>query len=127
MNRPTKDLLWALDAVNADLRSARGRIDVRKVADVFGVPYPEFAKLIDVGLQEMLQSPDASSLQQKLRDFDRIARLRVLGGVTSVFFSQWLRAYIESLRGSSPLDWIRGGNVEVVANLVENLVTSQPG
>lgn len=113
-------------SVNANLRSARGRLDARKVADVFGLPYAEFAKLIGMNPQTMLKTTDSANLQPKLRDFDRIARLRTLGKVTPAFFRKWLNTEIESLRGNSPIDWIRNGKVEIVANLVDNLVTSQP-
>lgn len=114
-------------AVNADLWSARGRLDAKKVADVFGIPHQEFTKIIAVDLRTMLKSPDSTRLQHKLVDFDRISRLRMLSKVTPVFFRRWLRTEIESLGGRSPIHWIREGHAEIVGNLVDNLVTSQPG
>lgn len=126
MNRATKDRLSVLSAVNTDLRSASGRLDAKKVADVFGISYPDYAKIIGVDPRAMLKSSASMNLQPKLTDFDRIARLRALGKVTPVFFREWLSTEIESLRGKSPIRWIRKGHAEKVANLVDNLVTGQP-
>jgi len=108
----------------AGLRSDAGRLDAGRVADAFGLSVAELAGLLGRSRQAVSKTPDAESLQPRLRSFERITRLRaVLSGPD---FRSWLNLANPGLEGRSPLEIVRTGRVDVVANLAEDLLTGAP-
>lgn len=125
--RPSADPLASVRKVleaTAGLRSDAGRVDAGRVAEAFGLSVAELAGLLGRSRQAVSKTPDAESLQQRLRSFERISRLRaVLSGPD---FRSWLNLANPGLEGRSPLETVRAGRADVVANLAEDLLTGAP-
>jgi hypothetical protein len=111
----------ALVAATADLRSESGRLSAQRVADCFGLPKSDLARLLGRSRQAISKTDDAESSQAGLAPFERIARLRaVLPGAS---FGPWLRQGNELLDGLTPIELIRGGRSEVVADLADDMLS----
>lgn len=109
-----------------DLRSENGRIDAKKVAEMFGLSVPALARIIDSGEPALYKTPDARSIQSKLIDFERIAwgLLKLTGSVRGLRI--WLNAPNPELDKDLPIDYIKDGNVEEVAAMVEDALLGHP-
>ena len=84
------------------------------------------ATLLSRNKQTVSKTPDAEGLQPGLRDFERIAQLRVpLGGDAGVF-RKWLRTPTRLLENSAPLELIESGHVKGVADFVEDMLAGSP-
>jgi hypothetical protein len=125
--RATADPLGALRRVMAatkDLREETGKLSAAKVATAFGLSVAELASILGRSRQAVSKTPAADALQEDLRAFERVARLRAI--LDSAEFRQWLHSESADLEGRTPLERIREGHVVVVADLVEDLLTGSP-
>jgi len=125
--RPAVDPLGGLRRVMAatkDLRATSGKLSAAKVATAFGLSVAEIASLLGRSRQAVSKTPAADALQEELRSFERIARLRAL--LEPAEFRQWLHSESIDLEGRTPLEQIRKGHVDAVADLVEDLLTGSP-
>lgn len=108
-----------------DLREPTGRLSARRVAELFDLSLSQLAALLGRNKQTVAKTPDAEALQAGLRDFGRVAGLRVaLDGNEA--FRHWLRTPTRPLEGHSPRELIDAGRVRVVADLVEDMLTGSP-
>lgn len=124
---PRRDPLGQITSVvraTADLRAESGRLSADRVAEVFGLSVAEVAKILGASRQAVSKTPDAQALQERLRHFERIARLRTIlpGGD----FLKWLNLQRPSLGEKAPLDLIKAKKAVVVADLVEDMLTGAP-
>jgi Antitoxin Xre/MbcA/ParS C-terminal toxin-binding domain len=106
------------------LRGQEGRLSGKAVAAAFGLSVSELASLLGVSRQRLAKTPDAKAVQRLLMPFERIFRLRAV--LSEDEFSVWLRQPNAHLDGSTPLECIRRGRAEVVANLAEDMLTGHP-
>jgi Protein of unknown function (DUF2384) len=111
-------------AATADLRTAAGRLSAQRVAAAFGLSVAELAALIGRKRQTISKTDDAESLQPALFPFERIARLRTV--LPSADFRRWLNMPNSQLDGRPPLDVIRTGQVGVVADFADDMLTGSP-
>ncbi len=118
------DKIKAILAATADLHGPSGRLSADRVAEVFGISLAELAALAGKSRQTLSKTPDAVSAQTALRPFERTARLR--GVLEGGEFRQWLNASNAQLDDQSPIELIRLGRTELVANLAEDILTGQP-
>lgn len=107
-----------------DLRAASGRLSARRVAETFGLSLSEVARIAGVTRQAVSKTDDSPSIQDALKPFERIARLRAR--LPQRDFQRWLNMPSESLEGGAPIDVIRDGKVEAIADWVENLLVGHP-
>jgi len=112
-------------AATADLRSESGRLSARRVAEAMGLPISQLAAAIGKSRQTLWKTDDAEALQKPLRPFERIARLRAV--LSDRDFRSWLNMANDQLDGRTPIDVIRGGQVSVVADLAEDMLSGSPG
>ena len=112
-----------IDATAA-LRTSSGKLSAVNLADAFGLSVAELATLVGRSRQAVSKTPDADSLQPLLRPFERTARLRAT--LAADDFRKWLHLANEQLRDRTPLELIRDGKVDVVAALVEDMLTGSP-
>lgn len=112
-------------AATAALRAASGRISAKKIAAAFGLSLSELASLLGRSRQAVSKTPDAESLQEGLAPFARVAGLRTV--LSDEDFRAWLHVPNEALDGRSPWMVIRSGASEVVAELVEDMLSGSPG
>ncbi|MBP8257753.1 MAG: DUF2384 domain-containing protein, partial [Opitutaceae bacterium] len=110
---------------NADLRSKRGRLSIKLVAELFGMDMIEIGRLVGRANKAALsKTPDAGSLQQALKPFSDIALLRN-DGFGKDAFRKWLNTPNEHMNNRSPLDFIRDGRAADVGGFVFNILTGQ--
>lgn len=115
------------------IRSERsGRIDAEKIRKFFGLTLRELAKILQLpNHQSIAKTPDAVRLEEKLHPFEEILHGRLLVNEDDVLFRQWLNTPNKEFpvyedKRLSPMDFIRMGHPEVVANLVEDELTGHP-
>ena len=124
---PAADPLGRLKSViaaTADLRSESGRLSARKVAEAMGLPLSQLAAAIGKARQSIWKTDDAEAIQERLLPFERIARLRAV--LSKRDFRSWLNMASEQLDGRTPIDLLRGGQADVVADLAEDMLTGSP-
>jgi hypothetical protein len=124
---PRRDPLGQITSVvraTADLRAESGRLSADRVAEAFGLSVAEVAKILGASRQAVSKTPDAQALQEGLRHFERIARLRTV--LPTEDFRKWLNMPRQDLKDRSPLELVRGRKASVVADLVEDMLTGAP-
>jgi hypothetical protein len=116
----------ARDVLNAteDLRVANGNLSAEAIAVALGVSLSQLAGWLGRTRQALSKTPDADSLQDELAFFERVARLRAV--VASDGFLKWLRMPNPELGDARPLDLLAGGERQVVADLVDDMLTGAP-
>jgi hypothetical protein len=107
-----------------DLRSEKGNLSARLIADLYGVSLSEIGQWTGRSRQSINKAPDAESLQDTLAFFERIARLRLR--LSDVDFRKWLRIPNALLDGKRPLDLLAQGGWQVLADFVDDLLTGSP-
>jgi len=124
--KPTKVTTPAVLVPNADLRSERGRLSIKPIAELFGMDVIEIGRLIGRDNKATLsKTPDADSLQELLQPFSDIALLRA-PDFGDEQFRKWLNAPNEHMRNGAPVARIREGRVQDVAGFVYGILTGQP-
>ena len=76
------------------------------------------------GADRLPNSEYAESIQEDLASFARIARLRAV--LSAEGLRAWLHLPNDLLDGHSPRAVIRGGGVETVAELAEDMLSGSP-
>jgi hypothetical protein len=107
-----------------DLRVKSGKLSAINVASAFGLSVAELAAVIGRTRQAASKTPDADSLQPLLQPFERVARLRAV--LSEDDFRKWLHLPNDQLENRAPLKVIREGNVKVIADLAEDMLTGSP-
>jgi len=111
-------------AATAHLRAASGRLSARRVAEAFGLTLAQLAAAIGKARQTVWKTDDAEALQPRLFAFERIARLRTVLSETD--FRSWLNMPNEQLDERTPIEVVRSGKAEVVADLAEDMLSGSP-
>jgi hypothetical protein len=109
-----------------DLRSPRGRLDARRVGRMFGLNLTGLAAILGRETSAVMKTPDAEALQEGLRLFERIAGplLHVVGDPERL--RMWLNAPNNEFDGQAPLQLVRDGQGDLVAQRLENALSGQP-
>ena len=112
-------------AVTEGLRVANGNLSAERVSRLYGVSLSLLAGWLGRTRQALAKTPDADSLQEALAPFERVARLTAV--VSGDGFRKWLRMPNQQLEGERPLEWMASKKRQVVADLVEDMLTGAPG
>ena len=114
------------DLVVEVLRNDNGRLDAKKVADMFGLSTRDLAQSIGVNEPALYKTPDSRNIQTQLIPFERIAwgLLRLAGSEKGMKI--WLNASNPDLDNESPIDFIKAGHVEDMAAMVEDSLLGHP-
>lgn len=109
-----------------DLRSDSGRVDAKRVCEMFGISIPVLARIMNVGEPALYKTPDSRSIQPKLIEFERIAwgLIRLTGSPKGLRI--WLNTPNPELDQELPIDYIKEGYVEDVAAMVEDTLLGHP-
>lgn len=116
--------LKSVIAATAELRSESGRLSARKLAAALGLPLSQLATAIGKPRQTVWKTDDAEAIQGRLLPLERIARLRAV--LSEHDFRSWLNMSNDTLDGRTPIDVIRRGQADVVADLAEDMLTGSP-
>jgi hypothetical protein len=111
-------------AATADLRAPSGRLSARRVAEAFGLTLAQLAAAIGKARQTVWKTDDAEALQPRLFPFERTARLRTV--LSKSDFRSWLNMPNEQLDDRTPIDLVRRGQADVVADLAEDMLSGSP-
>ncbi len=119
------DVVEEVIEATEDLRTGdKGNLSADSVAKAFGVSMNQLAGWLKRSRQAVSKTPDADSLQNKLSFFERVARLRAV--VNREGFLKWLRMPNRELDEKQPLELLAGGEGQVVADLVDDMLTGAP-
>lgn len=119
------DNVRAIVAATKDLRGPTGRLSVPAVATAYGVSVSQLATWLGRSRQALHKAPDADSVQRQLEFFERIARLRAVLEEPDDF-RRWLRMPNEALSGKTPLGLLKARRFQVLADLVDDMLTGSP-
>lgn len=120
---PLDDIKEVIKATE-DLRVESGKLSAEAVAKAFGVSTSTLANWFGRSRQTVSKTPDADSLQNGLGFFERVARLRTV--ISKDGFIKWLRMRNQELDGKQPLELLARGEGQVVADLVDDMLTGAP-
>lgn len=104
-----------------------GRLDVRRIAQLYGEPLNRFAEALDVSPAAVSQTPDSKAYQDLLGYFERVAQIiPMLDSKNS--FGPWTKAPNQELKGEAPIAWLFGGEKKArrLAEVVEDVLVGQP-
>ena len=118
------DKLEQVINATADLRSGSGKLSATAVAEAFNISVNQLASWLGRNRQAISKTPDADSLQNELAFFEKVARLRA--AVKKEGFLKWLRMPNSELEDKTPLDLLAEGEGQVVADLVDDMLTGAP-
>lgn len=102
------------------------RLDLKKVAKLFGITGRRLAGIIGVPPSTADKTPDSKAIHEKLLHFERIARGLAELDDDQNTFRRWLNTPNPELSNFTPLQVIERGNAEVVADMVSSAVLGQP-
>jgi DNA-binding response OmpR family regulator len=108
------------------LRAGNGRLDARAISTLFGLSLAALSRALGRSEQSVHKTPTAVSLQEGLRLYERIAAalLRLVG--TEEGLRIWMNAPNAELEGRTPLSVVLGGQGDVVAEMLEDMLAGQP-
>lgn len=106
---------------------ATGRLDAERISDVFGITMADLARCIARSPQSVHKTPDAASIQSMLFHFERIAHvlIRTTGSLKSL--RVWLNTPNPRFEKTCPIEFLKKGKLELLANIVESALLGQPG
>ena len=108
-----------------------GRLDAGKIAKLFGLSMAEMGALCGVSKQSVHANPTSKGIQEKLEPLVKAARGVLWCGGDESKFKTWLNQPNPDFpeyegRQLSPIDLIRMGHAQVIADKVQNLLTGHP-
>ena len=109
------------------VNSKTGRLDSEKVAEYLHLRASDLAEITGHSARYVREKPDASSLQAQLEKVAGIVSglFNLTGGVKEQMLI-WLNAPHPVLDHESPLDLMRGQEVDVVVDLVDDMLSGAP-
>lgn len=103
------------------------RIDAKLIAGFFQLPLAKIAKSLNSSPKTVHKTPDAVSLQEGLSVLLRIAcALMDMFGLENDA-RVWLNTPCSGLDNTPPMEFIKQGQSEVIADLLEDLLLGHPG
>jgi hypothetical protein len=123
------DAVSGVSALGNDLRDdGTGKLDTKKVADLFGISVPDIAKAVGVTPEALSSNPTNDRAQPVLSLFERTARLRAHPQFKEPSeLRKWFRRPLPVLGNHSAEDLFKAGKLEVVAVKVDQMLTGDFG
>jgi len=107
--------------------SKSGRIDAKRVAEFFQLPLSTIAKILKSHPKTVHKTPDAVNIQGGLGVFLRIASALMVKYGSEAESRVWLNTPNPDLDNTQPLEIIKRGRCEIVADLLEDALLGHPG
>jgi hypothetical protein len=106
---------------------ASGRLDVKRVARLYGEPLERFAAALGATPAAVSRAPDAKKYQTFLGYFEQVACIIPMLQSKRVF-ATWAKTPNQELKGEAPVDWLFGGKKKAqrLAEVVEDVLVGQP-
>jgi Protein of unknown function (DUF2384) len=106
------------------LLARSGRLSAPAVARAFGLSTAKLGELIGKSRQTLAKTPDAPAIQNDLRPFERVARLRSV--LKDEQFRVWLYRPNRQLDQAAPIDLITDKRIDIVADLADDMLLGTP-
>jgi hypothetical protein len=103
-----------------------GRLDIRRVAELYNISVSELARLIKVEAKTAHKTPDSPTIHKGLMPFEEVARTLGLMQGDVAEFRRWLNASNAELDFKTPWQMIEEGRVEELAGIVHAALLGQP-
>jgi DNA-binding response OmpR family regulator len=102
------------------LRNDNGRLDAELIAKAFDLNISDIAANVNISRQALSKTPDSLNIQPTLRHFERIARslLAVTGSPKGL--KMWLHSPNKRFDEHTPLEIIKLGKVQMLADWVDD-------
>ena len=126
LERERDPLASAKNVVEAvrPLLADSGRLSAKAIAAEFGISVAKLANQIGHSRQALSKTPDARRIQNLLRPYEKIFRLRTT--LSKSDFLAWLERPNHELDDSSPMELINAKRPEVIADLAEDMLLGTP-
>ena len=102
------------------------RLDLKRVARLFGLTARRLAGIIGVPPSTADKTPDSKAIHEKLLPFERIARGLAELDDDQDTFRRWLNTPNSELSDFTPLQVIEKGKADAVADMVSSALLGQP-
>jgi len=119
------DKIKSVISATKDLRLPNGNLSAELVAKLYGISLSQLAVWLGRTKQALSKTPDADSLQGALGRFERIARLRLVTK-NDAEFRKWLRMPNNTLGQRTPLELMKAGLWQDMADKVDDMLTGMP-
>jgi hypothetical protein len=106
---------------------ASGRLDARRVGDLFGLQLSAVAGVLGRNLSTVSKTPNAKPLQHGLSQFERIGAAFLHMIPSAERMRMWMNAAHPDLGGRTPISFIEERRGDVVVRLIESVLNGQPG
>lgn len=123
---PTRTLVQPIPV----LRNSRsGRLDAERIAENFGIALSDVARAVNKSYSTVHKTPDSLSLQNALYPFERIAAAieTITGGKLELGLKIWLNAPNNAFPNDLPVELIKQGHANTLADRLEDVLLGQPG
>lgn len=109
------------------LDPASGRVDALRLADVLQLPIEDLAAILECPVHVVLAEPAAKGLQGKLNMVVFVAAgLLELTGASEEQMLIWLTTPHPDLDDTAPIHLMREGELSVVVDLVDDMLSGAP-
>lgn len=121
--QPTRIPVLAVHELHND---NSGRLDAKLIAKGFGMSLADVSRSIGKKLQTVHQTPDSPALQKSLFPFERIASalLKLTGSEKGL--KVWLNTPNDAFPGEFPIEVLKQGHGELLAEMLEDVLVGHP-
>jgi len=103
-----------------------GRLDAKKIANVFGMTLSDVCRSIGKSLQSVHRTPDSKALQLELFSYERIASAISHISNSDNALKVWLNSPNDAFPGKLPVELITNGRAEMLSDLLEDVLLGHP-
>jgi Protein of unknown function (DUF2384) len=121
-----KGILPDTDSTKLLFNPKSQRLDLKRVAKLFGLTVRRLAGIISVPPSTADKTPDSKVIHEKLLPFERIARGLAELDDDQDTFRRWLNTPNPELSDLTPLQVIEKGKADAVADMVSSALLGQP-
>jgi DNA-binding response OmpR family regulator len=123
---PARELDPPLGHVVADLHNDRGRLDAKQFAKLFDIEIGDLLPALGKKGSTVYKTPDSEALQPVLRVLASTASglVRLVGSTRHARI--WMNAPNPALDGHAPIELLKQGNIEALADFVQDLLEGRP-
>lgn len=111
-----------------ELRNPKsGKLDVRQIAEAYGLSEADIARSIKRKPQTINATPDADSLQKLLFPYERLASaIKYTAGELQPALKIWLQSPNPTTPNTAPVELIKKGHISELADLWDSVMLGQP-
>jgi hypothetical protein len=108
------------------LHAGNGRLDAREISALYGVSLASLSRALGRSEQSVHKTPTSPNIQPALRVYERIAAMLLRLTGSEIGLRTWMQASNPELEDETPLALLLNGEGEVVAELLEDVLLSEP-